>query len=253
MNFFVWSKARQSIKSNPVKTRGRSSRRGTNIEKGLRGVYNFAVDTAAGWARSGLMGRRAFTLVELLVVIAVVAILAALLLPALSSAKERARQAQCAGHLRQIALATTLYVDDQEDTFPWQPEDGLAAKAVGGHGTNYYDFLMPYLRNPNVWLCASTRDAPGRLMSYHMNGLIITTNGLKSAAVRKPSDTLLIGESGQGTRWNEAHLRPDQTGHPPYDRPQRHHHGGGNATFVDGHVQWHHDSQWTSNYFTPYP
>jgi prepilin-type N-terminal cleavage/methylation domain-containing protein/prepilin-type processing-associated H-X9-DG protein len=199
------------------------------------------------------MGRRAFTLVELLVVIALVAVLAALLLPALSSARERGRQAQCAAHLRQIALATLLYVEEHDDTFPSQPEDGLLVRALGGHGTNYYDLLMPFVSNPGVWLCASTRDNPGRLMSYHMNGLVITANGLKSAAVRKPSDTLLIGESGQGTRWNEAHLRPDLLGHPPYDRPQRHHHGGGNATFVDGHVQWHHDNHWTSNYFTPYP
>lgn len=199
------------------------------------------------------MRRAAFTLIELLVVIAVIAILAALLLPVLGRVKERARQAQCAGHLRQIAQAAMMFADDHDDTFPWQPEDGLLVKELGGHGTNYYDLLMPYLNNPNVWLCASTRNSPGRLMSYHMNGLIITTNGLNSAAVRKPSETLLIGESGQGTRWNEAHLRPDQTGGYLYDRPQKHHYGGGNATFVDGHVQWHHDNHWTPNYFTPYP
>jgi hypothetical protein len=52
-------------------------------------------------------------------------------------------------------------------------------------------------------------DGPGPLMSYH-------TNGLKSAAIRQPSDTLLMGESGQSTRWDEAHLRPDQTGHSEY-------------------------------------
>jgi prepilin-type N-terminal cleavage/methylation domain-containing protein/prepilin-type processing-associated H-X9-DG protein len=201
----------------------------------------------------GGVQRRAFTLIELLVVIAVIAILAVLLLPALSSVKERARQTHCAANLRQIVLATIIYVDEHEDTFPWQPGDGLPVKAVGGDGTNYYDFLMASLPNRRVWLCGSTRDGPGELMSYHMNGLIITTNGLRSATVRAPSDTLLIGESGQGTRWNQAYLRPDQNAGYLYDRPQRHHHGGGNATFVDGHVLWHHDSQWTSNCFTPYP
>ena len=124
--------------------------------------------------------------------------------------------------------------------------------AVGGHGTNFYDQLMPYLLQPAVWLCPSTRPIPGRLMSYHMNGFLITTNGFKQSSIRRPSDTLLIGESG-GTRWNEAYLRPDQTGGYLYDRPQVSHSGGGNATFADGHVTWYHDSNWTSNSFTPFP
>ncbi len=107
---------------------------------------------------------------------------------------------------------------------------------------------MPFVVEPKLWLCPSTFDRPGRLVSFHMNGFIITTNGLRSSEVRPPSTTLLIGESGQKTRWDQAHLRPDQQGRYLYDRPQTNHSGGGNATFVDGHVKWHHDSQWTSNH-----
>jgi prepilin-type N-terminal cleavage/methylation domain-containing protein/prepilin-type processing-associated H-X9-DG protein len=197
--------------------------------------------------------RRAFTLVEVLVVIAVIAILAALLLPVLVKAKERARRTYCASSLRQIAMAAHSYADDHRDIFPSQAGDGLPVRAVGGDGANYYDLLMPYLKKAEIWLCPSTREGPGKLMSYHMNGLIITSNGLMVTSVKRPADTLLIGESGEGTRWDAAYLRPDHDGGYLYDRPQVHHGGGSNATFVDTHVAWYRDSDWSSNSFTPFP
>lgn len=119
-------------------------------------------------------GRGAFTLIELLVVIAIIAILAALLLPALTRAKQQAQSASCKNHLRQMGIAMKMYVDDNKK----YPNSAYSTNAdFNLRGTEWTDSIRPYY--PIDWTNRS----------YHCPAY----QGYISAPNFLPSDSVMFG------------------------------------------------------------
>jgi len=162
---------------------------------------------------------RGFTLIELLVVIAIIAILAAILFPVFAQAREKARQASCLSNCKQIGLASNLYVQDYDETFPghdWQKGMGQFALPDGrtyvGH-VGWACQFYPYVKSTKVYVCPSDEDVrlqyadDGKKnpyqnewgkpfpMSYGENAAIyLQLPPMRLAAISFPSDTYWIAD-----------------------------------------------------------
>ena len=152
--------------------------------------------------------RHAFTLVELLVVIAVIAILAALLLPAVARAKEHARRTACRSNLGQINLAFHAYADDHRDALPILPDPNPYPNGVGA----YYKQLVkghlgldgPASPTEKVFVCPSDREVFMQLQhaftSYTFNGYeldgssIPRITGQPLSGISNPTKAVLVAE-----------------------------------------------------------
>lgn len=210
--------------------------------------------------RSGPLRPIAFTLVELLVVIAIIAILIALLLPALAGTKERARRIQCASNLHQIGIGLHLYAEEHRDllpdcttnnpnfygsNWPWDLNTNLVNDLLGRGITRpvFYCPSNPDMNDSDHWDCWQNNPYPIRVVGYVflMNGCIqvppelwrtnILGDGNRSAAQTE----LVIDAVGsqQGDFMHIQGVNVDRTSHVHGNQPS-----GGNIAFEDGHSEW---------------
>jgi prepilin-type processing-associated H-X9-DG protein len=213
--------------------------------------------------------RQAFTLVELLVIIGIIAILAAILLPVLSRSKITAQGTRCTGNQRQLTLAWSMYCHDNNNQIP------VLEQWVAGNMTDPYDAfdaallvdqqksaLARYAPNPGIYKCPGDKSSLVRSVSMN-NRMNPTLPGTwlhgdgdryeifkRADQVRTPSDIYLTMDERSDTI-NDGSLCVDMsnTGHRsgegasnPYwmiDFPAGYHNRSGRFSFADGHVESH--------------
>ncbi|MHB8995074.1 MAG: DUF1559 family PulG-like putative transporter [Armatimonadota bacterium] len=197
--------------------------------------------------------RKGFTLIELLVVIAIIAILASILFPVFSKAREKARQTSCLSNIKQLGLAGMMYSDDYDEMLPTNVHDINADSAQNAGDMTWRAMVLPYVKNTQIFLCPSNRN-PGTPvfsggMDYGQNagyGLnVVHWAGGDSATppfgrdlggCEDVSSVIFLFESdgsesisngGDGTH-----------GWIPTANWAKRHNEGSNVAFVDGHAKW---------------
>ena len=194
------------------------------------------------WARRRLR-RRGFTLVELLVVIAIIAILAAMLLPSLSRSKTSARRIVCVNHLKQLAVATVMYVMDSEGYYPSSNSTDKWPQAIRPGYQDLRLLVCPDDRSARG-VATNTASADVSPRSYLINAWTdyfdlfpqpILYEIMPETFVEHPSETILFGEKQEGQGDFLMDLR---TGNEATVLDQTRHANGANYALADGSARF---------------
>ena len=216
--------------------------------------------------------RQGFTLIELLVVIAIIALLAAILFPVFSRARENARKTSCMNNLKQIALGWQQYVQDNDEMTIPISVDGTMNSNIRAFVWNH--LLQPYIKSTQIFKCPSNTSPQGYTMNTNLGSGPRPTNsiGRNIADFAKPAQTPGFvdanGYVGQPNMCFVFYLNPgpvattayngrriddnptfpygdvnsedwnNQTDSPAANPNTDIHLNGCNMAFVDGHVKW---------------
>ena len=198
--------------------------------------------------------QRGFTLVEILVVVAILALLSAILFSVYSKVSNNGRQLKCTNHLMSIGQAISMYADDHSGIYPNTPLGPLAANCA------WADRLLPYTRDSSVFECPSAKNSPyitGCVPSagtdnldefgvpvnykggYDMNLFTRSSRRLvRQLYATHPDSTISVLDGGgmliQAAYADSSSLADLQS---KGLKPPRHK-GGSNVLFLDGHVKW---------------
>jgi len=195
----------------------------------------------------------AFTLIELLVVIAIIGILAAMLLPALSAAKQRAWTTQCQSNLHQIGLGMKMYADENTESYP-ESGGGIAWDATDPQTQkhSWMQQIFSCVQNTNVYHCPANK-----LLSWDQQSAFNYFNGVRAAyivagsfasvrspAIAFPDAYVLSGDTldfdpGDADKddYTQNCVGGDENGTPFMEWQA--HSKGQNILFEEGHVKWY--------------
>jgi prepilin-type N-terminal cleavage/methylation domain-containing protein len=206
-------------------------------------------------------GRGAFTLIELLVVIAIIAILAAILFPAFTQAREGARRIVCVSNMRQLGMGLQMYAQDHAETLPGSATADVSNFAESSaSGASVLATLIPYVGSTQIFRCPSaspdSTNAPttNSDSNYLANGVVA---GKSLSSLPTPDSIVYLQESLRRT--NYSYLRPMPTGSGQFtewhkmlngrEQYSNLHLEGGVLLFGDGHVKWRKNANMRSGDF----
>lgn len=211
--------------------------------------------------------RRGFTLIELLVVIAIIALLLAILMPALQRVKKQAQGVVCQSNLKQIGAAAFMYAEEYDQFVP--------RGRAGGTGKAWFQLFMPFLsekpknndyRSVDIFRCHSYPDKE-QTVCYVVNGWEFRNrtdmtgseivDPSKLSECMQPAFTIFLADNEDGTWrhivtsaasdghnrcdvWNPGHM-PTSTSHDVTTGRRvaaARHRKGANCLFLDWHVEW---------------
>lgn len=219
--------------------------------------------------RYGKPHSRAFTLIELLIVIAIISILAAILFPVFARARENARRTSCLSNLKQIGLAFLQYTQDYDEAYP--------LTSYGATNISWTIGANPYMKSIQLFRCPSDNGSVWNVPAAPPTDNYYTTSYLMNAwmagskeppafdrlsSIQSPSVVALLTESNRGNSTDVVaggdHFHPFFWGDTPEEEnsymngvtwnssrqetkeiPLTQHMDGFNIGYADGHVKWH--------------